>query len=180
MVLVSAVESVAVYTVALSDVPWPGEWARNGRCRQAPAVIFFPGRGDDAKAAKDVCSRCPVLAECRAYVLANPGLLGVWGGLSGADRKELGRHLTVAPEPAPPPMRSAAGTRYRLLDELRGHPHCWARVARYATRHSAAATASQLRSGRIAVPPGRWRFEGRVNDIGGSDLYAYYEGANDG
>lgn len=173
----SAVESFADYDVALSDVPWPGPWKANSRCRQAPASLFFPARGEDPDAAKAICARCPVLDECRAYALAHPGLIGVWAGLSGQDRRRLRRHLAALPDPPPPPEASAAGTRYRILEQLTEHPGQWARVARYATRHSAAATASQLRTGRLPAPPGRWRFEGRVNDTGGSDLYAYFEAA---
>lgn len=177
----SAVEpALADYTVALSAVPWPGPWARKGRCRQTPAGIFFPGRGEDTEDAKAVCARCPVLAECRKYALAHPALHGVWGGLSVEERRHLRRHLTAVPPPQiPPAAQSAAGTRYRLLEELTAHPNQWARIAHYTSTRSATATASQLRSGRLPAPPGRWRFEGRVNEAGGSDLYAHWEGGAD-
>ena len=77
----------------LDDVPQPGDWARNARCRTAPSSVFFPTRGDDVSMAKDICRRCPVLAECRDYVLAYPELRGVWGGLSEAEREN---HRLVA------------------------------------------------------------------------------------
>lgn len=64
------------------------------------------------------------------------------------------------------------GTLLRTLTDLADHPGRWARVARYATPHSAASLASQLRNGRLPTPPGRWRFEGRAVVGGGSDLYA--------
>jgi len=173
----SAVGSFAGYDVTLSAVPWPGPWRANGRCRQAPPSLFFPGRGEDPDPAKEICARCPVLDECRVYVLAHPGLTGVWAGLSGRDRRELRRHPAAVPDPPAPAAASAPGTRYRTLEQLTEHPGRWARVARYAASHSAASIASQLRNGHFPAPAGRWRFEGRVNDAGGSDLYAYFEEA---
>lgn len=172
----SAVESsFDLYRVTLSDVPLPGDWARSARCREVPPVLFFPGRGEDAGPAKTVCRQCAVIAECRAYALAHPELQGVWGGLSAGGRRDLRRHLAAVPEPSRS-GRNPAGTCYRLLEQLSAHPERWARVARFVSIHSAFAMASQLRTGRIPVPPGRWRFEGRVNDAGGSDLYACFDG----
>lgn len=174
-----AAGSFADFDVALSDVPWPAAWAAKGRCRSAPPTMFFPGRGEDASRAKALCAHCPVLDECRAYALAHPDLRGVWAGLSGRDRREL--RLRAAPPdglaPAGPPSPNPNGTRYRTLEALVAHPGRWARVARYAASHSAVSIASQLRNGHLPVPPGRWRFEGRVNDHGGSDLYAYLDEA---
>ena len=69
------------------DSPAPGEWARAGRCRTTPPSLWFPTRGDDTSQAKAICAGCPVLAECRAYALATPGLLGIWGGTTGQDRR---------------------------------------------------------------------------------------------
>jgi WhiB family redox-sensing transcriptional regulator len=44
-------------------------------------------------AAKDVCSRCPVRAECLAFALANGEEFGVWGGMDPDERFAL-LHLT--------------------------------------------------------------------------------------
>ncbi|QSM01122.1 WhiB family transcription factor [Mycobacterium phage Nanosmite] len=38
--------------------------------------------------AKAVCSRCPVVAECRDYAMENDELYGVWGGMAPAERNQ--------------------------------------------------------------------------------------------
>lgn len=80
--------------VALAATPPPGDWARNGRCRTAPTTVFFPERGEDVNNARRICGLCPVLAECRDYALAAPTtLVGVWGGLSARERRDLRARL---------------------------------------------------------------------------------------
>lgn len=77
-------------SVTLSDTPPPGEWVELGACKrpEAQGVNFFPGRGDDTKAAKAVCAMCPVRRPCRDYGLSMPqNLNGIWGGLSGRERR---------------------------------------------------------------------------------------------
>jgi hypothetical protein len=154
-----------------------------------PLAVFFPGRGEETATARAVCGACPVVEECRAYALDIPGLKGVWGGLSEHERL-FRRHQPVVPgveveveAEAPPPVSgpatSAPGTLLACLEELAGHQGQWARVARYASSHSAGALASLLRRGRRPVPAGRWCFEGHVDDEGGSALWACYEGAVD-
>lgn len=59
---------------------------------------FFPTRtkGQDRSAlrrALAICASCPHLQQCRQYALADPKLVGVWGGLSGHQRILLGRRL---------------------------------------------------------------------------------------
>lgn len=39
--------------------------------------------------AKQVCARCPVITQCRAYVLIVREPWGVWGGLDQAERARL-------------------------------------------------------------------------------------------
>ena len=47
--------------------------------------------------AKVVCAGCTVRAECQTYALgAGQDLHGVWGGLSGRDRREMRRGSAVA------------------------------------------------------------------------------------
>jgi hypothetical protein len=50
---------------------------------------WFPEHDDHAAIAraKQACTACPALEQCRAWVLANPQRWGVWAGLSPADRK---------------------------------------------------------------------------------------------
>ncbi len=41
--------------------------------------------------AKDVCGRCPVLAQCRSHALSVNEPYGVWGGMSAHDRADYYR-----------------------------------------------------------------------------------------
>ena len=168
----------------LEDAPFPGPWRARGACRQLPTEIFFPTRGEDLDAARAVCGACPVEADCREYALGVPGLKGVWGGLSERERERLRHDADVeaedcgeqAQEQWPATARAAGGALLAALEVVATRPGSWARVARFASVHSGAATASVLRNGRRPVPPGRWRFEGRRNDDGTSELWACFEG----
>ena len=46
-------------------------------------------RADREQRAKELCRRCPVIAQCRAHALAVGEPFGVWGGLSESDRERL-------------------------------------------------------------------------------------------
>lgn len=71
----------------------PGEWIEQGACRGMSTALFFAEDPNNVERAKRVClTRCPVVEECREWVLRQHGLTpGTWGGLSWADRKAL-RH----------------------------------------------------------------------------------------
>lgn len=60
-------------------------------CRDHRAVSWFPALGEPAAPAKAICGTCPVLSDCRAYALADPSLVGVWGATTPAERRQL-RH----------------------------------------------------------------------------------------
>lgn len=177
----------ANFAFALAGLPFPGDWAKQGRCRSMPHSVFFPARGDHqaVEQALAICARCPVLEECRAYAVAAPGqLVGIWGGLTGQQRRMAHKEWLATgaeeSEPTPKPERTKRawrGTLYRQLGQLIAHPGRWARVVRYPAASSATAMASQLRTGQRTLPEGRWEFEGRLNDEGGSDLYARFLGA---
>ena len=68
----------------------PADWTASALCAQADPDAFFPEMGGSARAAKAVCSRCPVRAECLAEALANREPFGVWGGLTARERRGLG------------------------------------------------------------------------------------------
>lgn len=167
--------------VTLANLPSVGAWADKGRCNTAPTELFFPGRGESLTEAKRICGGCPVVADCLAYALPHWRLQGVWGGTSARERRQMltrqnaGDRAQAETELAPRPAASPRGTMYRALEQLAGHPGRWARIGRYESKESAGALASSLRTGRLPHPPGSWRFEGRLNDVGGSDLYAIVE-----
>ena len=69
--------------------PW---WHSRAACRGAGADRFVIGRGANTNSmnrAKDVCSRCPVTAECLDYALADMDLTGVWGGTTAQQRRAM-------------------------------------------------------------------------------------------
>jgi len=66
-------------------------WHQHGACRGADPNLFFPERGESVKEAKAVCARCPVRAECLDYAMENHEVVGIWGGLSARERRQLSR-----------------------------------------------------------------------------------------
>lgn len=71
-----------------------GEWLADALCAQVGGELWFPEDGAryEARAAKEICEVCPVLAECREWVLSGPDSgHGVVGGLTGLERRRLRR-----------------------------------------------------------------------------------------
>lgn len=167
------VDAFDEFAAALAAVPRPGPWARRGACREVPTWVFFPARGDSLAAAKGVCARCVVRPQCAAFAMEAPGLKGLWGGLTEHERRQLRADDGAAP-PARTrrPSRAPAGTLLTKLTEVALSPGRWARVARYPSPETASSMASLLRTGRHRTPPGQWAFEARIDDHGGSELYA--------
>jgi len=65
----------------------PG-WHRDGACREHPITLWFPESGQKNGPAKEICQRCLVLTECRAWAIADPTLdHGIFGGLTANERK---------------------------------------------------------------------------------------------
>lgn len=66
-------------------------WRERAACRGRTDVDFYPHRGDTAsvRAAKAVCARCPVQAECLEYAMHDEGAFpfGIWGGTSARQRR---------------------------------------------------------------------------------------------
>jgi WhiB family redox-sensing transcriptional regulator len=48
------------------------------------------------QAAKAVCRGCPYQIECRDYALAEPQIVGIWGGLTDGERRKLRRGAAMA------------------------------------------------------------------------------------
>jgi WhiB family redox-sensing transcriptional regulator len=72
-----------------------GDWVAQAACRDDDTAIYFPDRGDASAlaVARERCAGCPVQRECLEYALGFPAgeLLGVWGGLSQRERRQLRR-----------------------------------------------------------------------------------------
>jgi WhiB family redox-sensing transcriptional regulator len=67
---------------------WSDDWAAQAACRtQRPDALFV--RGAEQNRAKQVCSTCPVRAECLAEALDDRIEWGVWGGMTERERRAL-------------------------------------------------------------------------------------------
>jgi WhiB family transcriptional regulator, redox-sensing transcriptional regulator len=69
-------------------------WQQDAACKDVPDPdVFFPGKGEDAEAAKQICAGCPVLGECLEFALATMRAAdrdhGVYGGLTPTERARL-------------------------------------------------------------------------------------------
>lgn len=67
------------------------EWAERGLCQETDPEMFFPEKGGSTTGAKQICRRCPVMAECLIYALDHDERFGVWGGMSERERRKLKR-----------------------------------------------------------------------------------------
>jgi len=70
------------------------DWMRRAACLDCEPEIFFPP-GPSAlghiAAAQAVCRGCSVSVDCLRVALADPTLVGVWGGTSESERATLRR-----------------------------------------------------------------------------------------
>ena len=71
------------------------DWRHSAACREIDDPdIFFPigttGPAlDQIEAAKRICMTCCVRAQCLEWALSTGQDIGVWGGLSEEERKDL-------------------------------------------------------------------------------------------
>lgn len=83
--------------LALNDLLFEPEesWREQAACSGSDNDIFFPiGEDEDVSApAKSICAACPVSEECLQYALATNQTEGVWGGLSGPERRRMRRRI---------------------------------------------------------------------------------------
>ena len=72
-------------------------WRYRAACRGADLDVFFPGRGESAEPARQVCAGCPVREPCLEFALSHGITHGIWGGLTERDRRALRiRHAVAA------------------------------------------------------------------------------------
>jgi len=84
-------------------------WRLGAACAEVDPELWFPERGDGAEVAKRICAGCPVRAQCLAFALQTNEGIGVWGGVSGRERRALRRiPLEVAIAITQPAARSDA------------------------------------------------------------------------
>jgi WhiB family redox-sensing transcriptional regulator len=51
--------------------------------------VFYPGRGETAGPARQICAQCPVRQQCLEFAVSNRIVYGIWGGLTGPERRAL-------------------------------------------------------------------------------------------
>ncbi|RZL73577.1 MAG: WhiB family transcriptional regulator [Rhodococcus sp. (in: high G+C Gram-positive bacteria)] len=88
------------------------EWQRQSRCRGMGTELFFPQDGESLhqrsrreRAAKQLCSTCPVAERCRSYAVSTSEPHGIWGGLSTRERRASIPHTYQRGARAPRPSR---------------------------------------------------------------------------
>jgi WhiB family redox-sensing transcriptional regulator len=64
-------------------------WRELAACRGTDLEVFFPGRGESAGPARQVCAVCPVRQPCLDYAITNRIVHGIWGGLTERERRAL-------------------------------------------------------------------------------------------
>lgn len=74
-------------------------WQEDAACRTEDPDLFFPEHAGARHptsdwryaAAKAVCARCPMTAECLGFALSRNERFGVWGNTVPADRERMRR-----------------------------------------------------------------------------------------
>lgn len=66
-------------------------WRDDAACFGVDPEVFFPENDDyeGVHAAKMVCARCPVRADCLDYALTRGERGGIWGGLTEKERRRV-------------------------------------------------------------------------------------------
>jgi WhiB family redox-sensing transcriptional regulator len=65
-------------------------WTADGLCLEyVDDANWFPERGESCEPAKKICRQCLVAEECAAFAMTEGIHQGIWGGLSGMERRQL-------------------------------------------------------------------------------------------
>jgi WhiB family redox-sensing transcriptional regulator len=75
-------------TLAVS-ARFAARWRELAACRGTDLEVFFPGRGESAGPARQVCAGCPVRTQCLDYAITSQIAYGIWGGLTERERRAL-------------------------------------------------------------------------------------------
>lgn len=63
------------------------QWQLAAACRGEESKAFFDDTSSaNESAAKEICGRCPVVAQCREYAIDAEEPYGIWGGLAPDER----------------------------------------------------------------------------------------------
>lgn len=96
--------------------PWhifkPQPWMRHAACRGLDTNIFFPDRGDDYRPAKRICNECPVREQCLEYSFEIPQVIGIWGGITGKERRKEKARRNTTPTKTVIPIKHGTNSGY--------------------------------------------------------------------
>lgn len=67
------------------------DWRAGGLCAESDPDLWFAVGAMEHKAAKSICRKCPVRAECLSYAMDAPIDHGIWGGLTERERRKARR-----------------------------------------------------------------------------------------
>jgi WhiB family redox-sensing transcriptional regulator len=69
----------------------PTDWLEHRGCKGVDTAVFYPGRGDHqaVATAKTICAGCPVRQDCLDYAIRTSQRIGIWGGLSEYERRDI-------------------------------------------------------------------------------------------
>ncbi len=81
--------------VTLEDVLRRPQWHRQAACRGMGTSGFVKSTGGAYGVTRRECARCPVRQECLDFALADESIVGLWGGTSDAERRELRRRAVA-------------------------------------------------------------------------------------
>lgn len=70
-----------------------GSWVSRGLCQ----TEVFDDSHQHSKVV-EVCERCPVRSECAQFAIDSRTTEGIWGGLTPADRRRVGRGILTLEE----------------------------------------------------------------------------------
>lgn len=79
----------------------PGSWQSNAACAGDMGSMFYPPvraerkglRVSRERRAKAVCTSCPVRDDCLDHALVNDERYGIWGGMTGKERRLASRSV---------------------------------------------------------------------------------------
>ena len=77
------------------------KWRSKANCRDTPVDVFFPTKGaskEKVQVAKAICNECTVAQQCADWSLqfSERALLGIWGGMTGKDRRTIRKKLGLS------------------------------------------------------------------------------------
>jgi WhiB family redox-sensing transcriptional regulator len=80
-------------SVTLEDILHRPEWHREALCCGEGAAMFVRAPTTDYGRLRAVCGACTVREECLSFALADDSLIGLWGGTTDVERRELRRRV---------------------------------------------------------------------------------------